>query len=256
MSRDYITVQTPEGPAAAVLLPSGRKVLLDHDVAEALGFPAVWEVGRGYAGVGRKATRLHRLVCPPPEGLEVDHINGNRLDNRRSNLRAVTSSHNQLAAHFRRRGVSGYRGVRADRRRWSATVKWHGRQYWGGSFATRLVAALARDDLVVRVTGHADGLNRPLTIPPNGVRDLLASFGTDRFGVVFVRRSNGAVRRMICRTADAPPAGGAGLRFDPARRALWPVLDLREKEYRFIPMEGVLCLTHQRKRYRMSLCAS
>ena len=256
MSREYITVQTPEGPAAAVLLPSGRKVLLDHDVAEALGFPAMHEKSNGYARLSGPERYLHREVCPAPEGLEVDHINGNRLDNRRSNLRAVTSSHNHLAARFRRRGVSGYRGVKPDRRFWRAVLQWQGRAYSGGSFATRLVAALARDDLVVRVTGHADGLNRPLTIPPGGVRDLLASFGTDRFGVVFVRRSNGAVRRMICRTAEAPPAGGAGLRFDPARRRLWSVYDLRDKEYRFIPLEGVLCLTHQRKRYRMSLCAS
>lgn len=42
----------------------------------------------------RRTTKLHRLLCAA-EGLEVDHINGDPLDNRRCNLRAVTHQHNQ-----------------------------------------------------------------------------------------------------------------------------------------------------------------
>lgn len=46
-----------------------------------------------------KTIYLHRLLIQPPKGMLVDHINGDGLDNRRGNLRAVTHSQNQLNRH-------------------------------------------------------------------------------------------------------------------------------------------------------------
>lgn len=55
-----------------------------------------WHINCGYAvsNVSDKKVRLHRLIMCAPESLWVDHINGNRLDNRRSNLRVVTTVEN------------------------------------------------------------------------------------------------------------------------------------------------------------------
>lgn len=52
---------------------------------------AVW---RGNIDGKKKTIRLHRLIAQPPEGLVVDHINRNKLDNRRCNLRCVTQAIN------------------------------------------------------------------------------------------------------------------------------------------------------------------
>ena len=54
---------------------------------------------KGYAVFRRglsRGLRLHRLIANPPKGLVVDHINGNRLDNRRKNLRVCTSAQNAV----------------------------------------------------------------------------------------------------------------------------------------------------------------
>ena len=43
----------------------------------------------GYAMNGRVKTALHRFLLGKKKGLEIDHVNGNKLDNRRNNLRFV-----------------------------------------------------------------------------------------------------------------------------------------------------------------------
>lgn len=48
---------------------------------------------------GGKRHYLHRLLINPPEGMEVDHIDGNGLNNTRANLRVVTRSENIRSAY-------------------------------------------------------------------------------------------------------------------------------------------------------------
>jgi len=84
----------------------GMKTLVDEDIANTLGHLS-WYLGdTGY--VMRKpkgeVIRLHRVVAQAPEGLVVDHLNGNKLDNRRSNLRITT----QAANAANRKNTKGY----------------------------------------------------------------------------------------------------------------------------------------------------
>lgn len=97
-----------------------------------------WRSVRG----GREHVYLHRMLggCTAGDGLYVDHINRDRLDCRRENLRQVTpaeSAQNKSA-------ISGrFRGVRWDplRRRWLAQAQLDGRHYHLGRHLTEEAAA-------------------------------------------------------------------------------------------------------------------
>lgn len=98
----------PSGRAVIYLQGKGqrRATLVDaQDLHTVLSFPGKWYAQRRrwtwYAAAtayidGRKVTvRLHRLLCDPPEGYEVDHVDHDGLNNTRQNLRVVTPEQNK-----------------------------------------------------------------------------------------------------------------------------------------------------------------
>jgi HNH endonuclease len=70
-----------------------------------------WAIDSGGYTKGPKSMRLHRFLLDVPSGMEVDHINGNKLDNRRKNLRIVTRRTNAQNQAPTRRNQTGVRGV-------------------------------------------------------------------------------------------------------------------------------------------------
>ena len=67
----------------------------------------------GYAARrnGNKTMQMHRYIIQAPSEMEVDHINGNKLDNRRCNLRLVTRTQNNANRGIASNNTSGYKGV-------------------------------------------------------------------------------------------------------------------------------------------------
>lgn len=87
----------------------------------------------------RKCLLMHRVITRADDGVEVDHVNRDRLDNRRSNLRLATRAQNaQNLGADRSNNVSGARGVArtSKGKPWRAVVKMGGRQSYLGSFDT------------------------------------------------------------------------------------------------------------------------
>lgn len=79
---------------------------------------------------------MHRVLMNAEEGVETDHRDRNGLNNRRSNLRAATSSQNKCNQKRRSDNTSGFRGVVWDKqaKRWYAYIKLNGKRKLLGRF--------------------------------------------------------------------------------------------------------------------------
>lgn len=93
--------------------------------------------------------RLHRILFQDiPDGLVVDHINRNKLDNRRANLRVVTQKENAQNITVHKNNTSGVSGVFFDKRakRWRAQISRGGKTTHVGIFDCFDDAVAARKD--------------------------------------------------------------------------------------------------------------
>ena len=99
--------------------------------------------------------RMHRLILPGVK--EVDHINGDGLDNRRQNLRAATKSQNMMNMKKHRDNVAGYKGVSRNGIRWVARIGFERI----GAFRSPIEAARAYDAAASFLFGEFARLNFP-----------------------------------------------------------------------------------------------
>jgi hypothetical protein len=159
-------------------LTRGLRSILDDDVPEeikAIKWNAHWRRSAFYASArvkltpGRKGKSLmismHRLIVGAAEGDIVDHINGNTLDNRRSNLRICSRAQNKQNARKKSQSASQYKGVRYRPGKktttppWMAVITANGERLCLGRFATEIEAARCYDEAAKRYFGEFANCN-------------------------------------------------------------------------------------------------
>lgn len=153
-----------------IKLTQGKYAIVDdRDYEELNKFS--WHYAGGYARRNKRLSNgkrrivfMHRELMNTPSGYETDHINGNRLDNRRSNLRVVTKSQNQRNA-IARKGTSKYKGVSFHKTKrhktgyWIARIQVDGKVNRLGYFKSEVDAAKAYNEAAIKHYGIYAKLN-------------------------------------------------------------------------------------------------
>lgn len=103
----------------------------------------------------RKRIFMHRAIMDAEAGQIVDHISGDRLDNRRCNLRVVTRNQNQWNRCKNRRSRSAYKGVSRHARGWHVRIAVNGRRYHLGYYSEAQSAAQMYDAAAYYFFGSA-----------------------------------------------------------------------------------------------------
>lgn len=125
-----------------------------------------YAVRREYLGIkdGKEVSRyilMHREILKPNDNQEVDHINHNRLDNRRENLRLCDRSENLANNSIRKDNTSGVRGVYWFKpyKKWKVSLTFRGKEYHIGYFTDKEAAIEAKKKAVVKIHGEFANVN-------------------------------------------------------------------------------------------------
>lgn len=147
--------------------PSGLFALVDDKNYEIIN-RFNWVVSRCglnvYASTrfNNKTTYMHQFILGDiPIGFEVDHKNGNGLDNQENNLRCITHEQNMANQKTPVNNTSGYKGVSYFKRDklWHAKLMCKGVRLFLGAYTTKEVAARAYNEAAFKYFGEFAKLN-------------------------------------------------------------------------------------------------
>lgn len=124
-----------------------------------------WFASHGYAvrsapKINGKRTGLiwmHREINKPGEGLSVDHIDGNPLNNTRTNLRSCTLAENQWNRKKPKNNTTGYKNIswHKKRQRFGVAYRLNGKVIWIGTYKT-MDEAIVASKMIPKIRGEFD----------------------------------------------------------------------------------------------------
>lgn len=153
-----------EGNLAYVPLTRGYEAVIDAadvSLVEGWNWCALVRPKSVYAmrfseGAEKKTILLHRVIAGTPEGMDTDHIDGNGLNNRRSNVRVATKGQNMHNQRLSSANTSGVKGVSWVKRRqkWQAQICANGKRVGLGYYDTIADAGQAYADASAKMHGE------------------------------------------------------------------------------------------------------
>jgi len=158
-----------EKGVAEIDLRRGRRAIIDKEdytlVSQYKWYLIKKEAGNVYvkSKVKGKIIGIHRFIMNVSDPLlVVDHIDGDPLNNRKSNLRVCTQGENARNQKLKKTNKSGYKGVTLSPsgKRWKAALNHKGKKIFGGSFRTITEAAQRYNELAIEYFGPFACLNK------------------------------------------------------------------------------------------------
>jgi hypothetical protein len=156
------------GDCCEVVLTGGHTMIIDTaDIPLINKYRCIYEKSNGYAYAlvrdTRKKVAVHRLIVNTPIGMLTDHINRNRTDNRRSNLRRCTTEENSWNNSRIPSKITGYIGVEKTRcisKPWRAQIESKGKHIPLGYYCTAIEAAIAYNKASIELRGEFARINQ------------------------------------------------------------------------------------------------
>ena len=161
--------------AKEIILNKGMRAIVDDEDFDRVTNKGKWYINNtGHVRMGLymgtrsngkiilKNLQLHRFIIDAPDGMEVDHINGNALDNRKQNLRVCTKSQNMMNRGAQKNNTSGFKGVywNARKDKWMVTIGLNSKYIFIGYFSCKIEAAQAYNKAALKYHGEFAKINQ------------------------------------------------------------------------------------------------
>lgn len=154
-----------------IKLSQGKVALVDDEDFEFLS-QWKWHYAKGYAirnvrltpgDGGRISEIMHRVIMNCPEGKQVDHINGDKLNNQKTHLRICTNKQNTRNSKPSSNNKSGYKGVcwKPLNKKWCAQITVNGKKIYLGMYSDKVDAAKMYDKVAKKYYKEFAYLNFP-----------------------------------------------------------------------------------------------
>jgi hypothetical protein len=161
----------------SIPLSQGKSALVDDEDYDRLNAYEWFLSGTGYAvgfvpsGDKFRLEYMHRFIMQAVQGQLVDHVNGDSLDNRQTNLRFATPRQNVQNKRLSSLSLTGLKGVgwHKERRKYHARIQLQGIRFHLGFFDDPKTAALAYDEAARLLFGEFAACNYADQQPPQAV---------------------------------------------------------------------------------------